>query len=776
MIHFECFNRWMLASIGLALIVGTVTAAESVQPQKPSPRIGPGELGRDVDPFIGTGGKVYLCGNNFPGATVPFGMVRLSPDTVPLIDRIVNTSGYYYSERKVLGFSHTRLAGTGATEGGNFRVIPTTDASVKQVRHGLRAVYDHEDETAFPGYYGVHMRRLGITAELTAARHVGVHRYTFPAGQSPHLLIHVSSVLGKGQTRMAEVKALADQREIEGSIQTFGTFSNRYGGLTAYFVARLDRPIRDIKIWNGKLDVVGDTAALGTDVGVDLTFDPVDVRQSIGLKVGMSYVSVANARANLDHEAGDADFDQIVTKAVQEWEETLSRIRVTGGTQKQRMIFRTALYRAFQMPTIFSDVNGDYLGFDGQVHQAQGFDYYTDMSLWDTFRTVHPLYNLIAPREQRDMLVSLIKMAEQGGGVSLPRWPAGGGESNSMFGTPADIVVTESYLKGIRDFDVQAAYRIMRKAALTPVPDGSKFSGRHGIQHYLKYQYCPADLMKKSVASTIEYSYADHRLARLAAELGHEDDAKLFLEHAGYYRNLWNPETQFFQPRKADGTFSTDFQPELLTYFDPYGTFTHAYVEGSAWQWRWGVPADADQLIPLFKSRESFVQELATFFEKSSETHGSGVNAFYWHGNQPDLYAAFLFNHAGRPDLTQKWVRWILETKYSDHEDGLDGNDDGGTLSAWYVLGSIGLFPTAGTERYELTSPIWDQVQIQRPGQPLTITTTNAAAENQYIQQVSLEERELPQRQLNHADLKPGGTLRFDLGPSPVSAPEANRK
>jgi predicted alpha-1,2-mannosidase len=734
---------------------------------KPNPAVQPGTLGRDVNAFIGTGGLAYLCGNNFPGAAVPFGMMRLSPDTVSLLGtRASNSSGYYHADQRLLGFSHTRLVGTGATDGGNFRVIPCTAQTVMADRGGASRPYLHQHERAFPGYYGVALPSVGIIAELTATDRVGVHRYTFQPHAVPHILLDVTSALGKGYARSGEVRILPEAREIEGAARTFGTFSKRYGGLKIYFVARFNHPFHSFATRTGSMATPGQTAAAGDDLGANVNFAPADSSRVVELKLAISYVSIANARANLEHEAGNADFDQVLTAAVANWEQKLASIQVFGGSARQRMIFRTALYHAFQMPTVFQDGNGDYLVFDRRIHQAAGFHYYSDMSLWDTFRTVHPLFNLIARREQRDMLVSLVTMAEQGG--YLPRWPAGGGYSGSMFGTPADIVIAESYLKGIRDFDVEAAYQFMQKTALGPVPAGAPFSGRVGIDHYLKYEYAPADLMKKSVASTIEYSYADQSIARLARALGRHDDANLFEKHGRFYRNLWNPETQFFQPRDSRRTFVDDFRPEMLTYVDLTGRFTHAYVEGSAWQWRWGVAADAAGLVSLFKDRDFFVRELETFFARSPAGVGLTPNAFYWHGNQPDLYAAYLFNHARRPDLTQKWVRSILETKYGDQENGLDGNDDGGTLSAWYVLSSLGIFPTAGTDRYEITAPLWDRTQIQIGDQRLTIIADRKAADHRYIKSVWFDEKPLDEFAISHATIAGGGTLRFEMAAEPV--------
>jgi predicted alpha-1,2-mannosidase len=746
-------------------LLTTVIFAGDVQ--IPNPTVQPGTLGKDVSCFIGTGGAVYLCGNNFPGATVPFGMVRLSPDTASLLgNRASNSSGYYYADPQILGFSHTRLAGTGATDGGNFRVIPCTAETANSKRRGINGVYSHHHERAFPGYYGVTLQGLGITAELTATCRVGVHRYTFSKHQVPHIQMHVTSALGKGASKSGEVRVIPETREIEGAVRTFGTFSKRYGGLNTYFVARFNRPFHDFATYSGDTETPGQTVARGDDLGVDVGFEAGDTSRVVELKVAISYVSIANARENLEQEAGQADFDQVLTAAVAQWEEKLARIQIFGGSDVQRVIFRTALYHSLQMPTTFQDAKGEYLGFDRQIHTASGFHYYTDMSLWDSFRTVHPLFNLIARREQRDMIVSLIKMAEQGG--YLPRWPSGGGYTSSMFGSPADMVIAESYLKGIRNFDVETAYQFMKKTALGPVPAGSPFSGRVGVEHYLEHEYCPADLMKKSVASTIEYSYADQSIARLAEALGHRDDAILFQQHGRFYKNLWNSETQFFQPRDSRKEFQAEFRPEMLTYLDASGKFTHAYVEGSAWQWRWGVPSDAAELVSLFKSREYFVQELEQFFARSPAGVGLNPNAYYWQGNQPDLYAAYLFNYASRPDLTQKWVRWILETKYGERENGLDGNDDGGTLSAWYVLSSLGIYPTAGTDRYEITGPLWERAEIQLQDQRLTILVDNAAANHPYIQRVWLNEKLLDRRWIQHAEIANGGTLRFEMGSEPA--------
>lgn len=745
-------------------LVISLVSTPFLMAERPKPTVQPGELGREVKPFIGTGGIYYLCANNHPGAGAPFGMVRLCPDTAPS-GKGFSSSGYFYPADRIDGFSHTRLVGTGAFDGGSFRVIPSNAGKVADIiggkPKGMAAEFSHKNETSFPGYYGIHFPGRGITSELTATRHVGFHRYTFSTPESPHLILDVSSNLPRGECRNGSVKVHPETGEIEGSVETFGSFSGRYGGLKYFFVARTNVPFTDFSTWIDSDLSQGRAVATGDNVGVDLAFPEQTDPTTVELQLALSCVSIENARENLNSEVGDKNFDDVLKLAVNEWESTLGRIRITGGSEAERIIFRTALYRAFQMPTAFNDVNGEYLGFDKQAHRAEGFTYYTDMSLWDTFRTVHPLYNLIARDEQRDMIRSLLAMGEQGG--SLPRWPSGAGYTNSMFGTPADIVISEAYQKGIRDFDAECALALMKQTALGSPPEGSRFSGRKGIEHYLKYEYCPSDLMEKSVASTIEYCYADHAIALFAEALGRRDDAELFRKHAAWYRNLWNPKTEFFHPRDSHGNFSPDFQPDLLTYLDISHTYTHAYVEGSAWQWRWGVPADADEVVKLFKSREDFVHELEIFFEKAPKGVSVNPNGYYWQGNQPDLYSAYLFNHAGRPDLTQKWVRWILDNKYGTKPNGLDGNDDGGTLSAWFVLSSLGLFPTAGTDRYEICSPLWERAELKIGGKQLILEALNYSKEHPYVKSVTLNGQPLDRWYLTHAELAQGGTLRFEM-------------
>ena len=371
-----------------------------------------GELGQWVNPFIGTGGIPWVCGYNFPGADLPFGAVRLSPETASILtnDLALNTSGYFFGDNKIIGFSHTRLSGTGATDGGHFLVTPTEKpVSPKIARDGFFIPFSHANEVAFPGYYAVKLEQPNVFVELTATQRVGVHRFTFSKSQSHHIFLNISHALGKKRSEDGIISVQPETGEIEGAIRTFGSFGGRYGGLQVYFVAKMDVPFHSFRLWNGEIFLENQTVAAGNKLGVDLEFPAC--QPVIELKLALSHVSVANARENLLAEVGSANFDSVQFRARDAWEKVLNLIQIEGGTPQQQTIFYTALFRTFQMPTEFNDVNGDYIGFDNRVHRAEGFRYFTDMSLWDTFRTTHPLYTLIAPRAQRDMLVSLVEMS-----------------------------------------------------------------------------------------------------------------------------------------------------------------------------------------------------------------------------------------------------------------------------------------------------------------------------------------------------------------------------
>ena len=733
----------------------------------------PGELGKWVNSFIGTGGfPSYTSGDDIPGVTVPFGMVRLSPDTRFFLGKdffdepTVSTAGYYYADNHIMGFSHTRLIGTGAYDGGHFRVYPSAgDKSSDNYLKGKYHRFSHQNEIAFPGYYAVQFKKPGILAELTATERTGVHRYTFSTAETPHILIDVASSLGKGKSSDGEIH-VSPEGEIMGCITTYGNFASRYGGQKIYFSARFDKPFQAFNFWSGKISERQGSSIKADTLGIDLVFDKKSASEVIGLRLGISYVSIENARENREAETGGMTFEEVQKKAAEKWEEKMALVKIEGGTDEQRTIFYSALYRSMQMPTLFNDVNGDYKGFDKQIHKTEGFRYFTDLSLWDTFRTIHPLFTLILPEFQSDMMVSLVKMAEQGG--VLPRWPSGYGYTGSMLGSSADIVISEAYQKGIRGFDVEKAYTAMRKTALGIDIPKEGFKPRPGTPLYMKYGYCPADSMGEAVSKTIEYAWADDAVLRLAVALGYSEDSALFAGRGQNYRNVWNPKTQYFQPRNPETGFQQKFKPLKLTYFDPDGEYTDDYVEGSALQWRWSPFFDAPGLVSLFKDTAYFVAELNSFFEKADPERGTwNPGSYYWHGNEPDIHAAYLFNAAGRPDLTQKWVRWILENKYGAGYDGVDGDDDAGTLSAWYVFSSLGFYPVAGSDVYQLGTPLFPKAEIKMGGKILTVVAKNYAPGSLYVKNVSLNGQVLNRRWLKHGEIADGGTLVFEMSEKP---------
>ncbi|MBI1321352.1 MAG: hypothetical protein GC168_20705 [Candidatus Hydrogenedens sp.] len=758
----------VVLAIPILAILGTWGYHRSIVTAGPGTLAGaPEPVGRcaQADPFNATGGFPWMSGLNAVAACTPLGMVRLGPDTAPWLDigRPMNRSGYYYGSNRIIGFSHNRLVGADASEGGAFRVFPTLGSSIEEARRPERYVkFSHARERAFPGYYGVHLQS-GIVAEMTATPRAGVHRYRFPEGSDAVMLIDAASALGGG--RCENVTATIDPAtgELSGSMRTFGSFSGRYGGLNVYFAARVNTSIRSCGTFSGDVYTGGKTDLTGPGL-LELHFAQ---GSTVELRLALSYVSIENARENLAAETGGKNFDVLVLEAQEAWNDIFGRIEVEGGTAEQQRIFYTALMRAFTMPTTFSDVNGEYLGFDQQVHTAEDFTYYTDFSIWDTFRTVHPLYTLIAPERHTDMLRSLEMMVKQGG--ALPRWPSGAGYTNCMFGSPADLLVSEAYLKGLRDFDAEAVYAAARAVALEGVPEGSRFGGRQGLDAYLQYGYCPADKVHESVACTIDYAWCDGSLALWAEALGKPEDAAVFAQHAQSYKQIWNPQTLFFQARNSDGSFRPELSPLTLTYTDFDHKYTEAYVEGSAMQWRWGSLFDADGLVGLWPSKDKFVSALTDYMDGTRSTIGwwhPGGN--YWHGNEPFIHAPYLFNAADRPDLTQHYVRRILETKYSDDYVGLDGNDDGGTLSAWYVFSALGFYPVAGSTRYELGAPLFTRATVQLGGgKRLTIDAPGNSDNTIYAAQTTLNGTALNTTHFSHEAIANGGTLTFTMQETP---------
>ena len=713
-------------------------------PVAPVPAAESGEYGAYVNAFVGTGGVPWMCGMLSPAACAPFGAVRVGPDTCAVggIAKIkLNTSGYYYEHRHMLGFSLGRLSGTGARDYGMFRVTPGLGGFSEEKRPAALA-YSHNAETACPGYYAVRLPGAAALCEMTATSHVAALRFTFDTAREAGLYIDAAAVVSAGEYTDARIAWDAAARTVSGQINLLCSFSDRIGGLTVYLAGDYDAPAECIPAASGD--------------GLWLNFGSRK-NEPVTLRMAISFISPEKARENLSCEAGDLDFDGVFALARDQWEERLSSVKVEADDETKR-IFYTALYHAMIMPTDFTEAGDEYLGFDRAVHTAEGYTYRTDISLWDTCRCVHSLYTLIAPDVQRDTLNSLLAMAREGG--VLPRWPMGCGYTGSMFGNPANVVFAESYFKGL-DFDAGAALEAMKKASHGTYPGKAS---RDAAELYDEYGYIPDDLEGRfSVSKTLEYAWEDDATARLAAALG-DPEAAAYAESARNYRNLWDPETKYFRPKNADGSWGR-LTPNVTSFVDDvFGTdLFSSYCEGSARQWRWSVQQDPADLIALFGSKAEFVRELEDFMEDASLTRAAiDPGAGYWIGNQHDIHTAYLFNEAGRPDLTQKWVRWTLKERFSLDPDGLDGNDDGGTLSAWYVLSALGFYPVVGTDRYWIGSPaVENAVLTLASGAVLRIEAVNQSPENVYVSAVLLNGAPVEGPYLTHEQIKDGGTLTF---------------
>lgn len=738
--------------LSLEMVFSGIFAGVLVSPYD-MPEAETGEYTQYVDPFIGTGGTPWTAGMLSPAATVPFGSVRLGPDTSFIGGAYIvktNTSGYYYEHGHIKGFSHSRLSGTGAEDYQMFRVTP----AIGNAKAGVLA-YSHLYESAVPGYYSVYLPSIDCLAEFTADIHTGIHRYTFGKSSDARLYIDITSTAGNYNAAKGNV-SVDENGVISGSAEIGAAFSSRYDGLPVYFVAVPDKEIKSYEI-------IGDES----DLGIDLNFGDLQGKP-LEMKVGISFISVENAKLNLEAEAGELTFDDVRKNALTDWEEALSVIDMESEDDEIKTVFYTALYHSMIMPTNFTDVNGEYLGFDKEVHRADGFTYRTDMSLWDTVRTTHSLYTLIEPEIQYDCLKSLVEMAKAGG--ALPRWPQGAGYAGSMLGDPANIVITESYLKGYTDFDIEAAYRYMKHSS--EVKDTKV--GRDYVDLYNKYGYVPDDLAPadESVARTIEYSWEDGAIATLAEALGYEEDAQKYYEKSMYYKNTFNPETKYFQARNSDGNYVWNFSPYITSFYDAVmiKKFADAYCEGSARQWRWNALQDIDGMIELFGGEEYFVSELQDFMEDASLTRAAiDPGHGFWVGNQHDIHTPYLFSNAGRSDLTQKWVRWTLKNRFSSDVNGLDGNDDGGTLSAWYVFSAMGFYPLAGTDKYWIGSPNIDSAVLNLGnGKTLEIEAFNQSEENVYVYSVTLNGEELEGPYVTHDQLMEGGKLVFYMSYTPA--------
>ncbi len=726
-----------------------------------------------ADPRFGSGGWGFAAGSAFPGACVPRGLVKAGPDTKGQYGTLgfLHFSGYWAGDDTVQGFSQLHLHGTGAADYGVLTFMPTDALDpARTTADGYQSKFKKSSELATPGYYAVTLSRGEVRAELTATTRTAHHRYGFPAGAARGVVVvDLAHALGTGRVEDAQLTLSPADGTLRGRLHNVGDMSGRFGGVTVYFEARAKKPWLAQRVWSAAAPFADGTTAAGTGVGAQLEFDVSD-GAPVELQVAVSFVDAAGAASNLAAEQPAWDFDGTRARAEAAWNELLSAVRVAGGTEDERRLFYSALHHAFLMPTVGQDADARYRGHDGQVHTASGFTFVGDLSLWDTYRTAHPLYHLVAPRLGRDAVASLTAMAQQAG--AFPKWPLATGDTGSMVGASAEVVVADAYLRGVRDFDASGAYGLLRAAALSPTAPAGGRGGRGDVVEYDALGYLPADSKDGTASVTCEYAQDDFALGNLAAALGEDADARRLLARAKGYRKLYDAPSGFLRAKKADGSL------KVPAGFAPLQLSDAEYVEANAWHTLFCAPHDAEGLMELLGGQQAFLERLTDFFAKSKEEWESLPadsvlrslpRPYYWPGNQPDIHAAWLFAQAGRPALTQQWSRWAADTFFRPAPDGLPGNDDGGTMSSWYVFSALGLYPLVGSDVWLVGAPRFPKVTLAVPGGTFTIDAPEASAENLYVQSAELNGQPLAVAELRHADLKPGGRLLFRMGKAPSS-------
>lgn len=736
-----------------------------------------------VNPFIGastsTGaaGIYHGLGKTFPGAATPFGMVQLSPNTITGGD---NGSGYSYEHTTIEGFAFTQMSGVGwYGDLGNFLVMPgagplqTAAGRADHPEEGYRSPYSKADETATAGYYAATLTEHNIRAEMTAAPHSGIMRFTFPAHQQSRIQIDLARRVG-GTSSWQEVKVI-DDRTIAGYMQCTpegGGWGNGDGkaNYTVYFYAQFSKPLSKYGVWSA--DIPNDWARKREDIESDRYQQRIaqaavlpGARQKSGkhlgfytefattekevvlMKAGISFVSIAGAKANLEAEIKDWDFDGAHRRAHGLWNNALGKITVAGRTTEEKTVFYTALYHSMIDPRGFSDIDGKYIGGDGKVHVEKNFRKRTIFSGWDVFRSQMPLQSIINPAVVNDMINSLVTLADESGNHYLERWEFLNAYSGCMIGNPAVSVITDAYAKGIRGFDAQKAYAFA-KSSVEKFGNGSK-------------GFAPGGL---SISLTLEYAYFDWCLGRMAGMLGRKEDERLYTARGAYYRNVFDTSKAWFRPRNEDGSWQP--WPEDGRMRQGYGT-----IESSPWQQGWFVPHDIPGMVNLMGGKGKVLADLALFFDKMPEN--MMWNDYYNHANEPVHHVPFLFNRLGAPWLTQQWTREICERAYHNSVEGLVGNEDVGQMSAWYVLAASGLHPVCpGSTRYEITSPVFDSIAIKldptyAKGRQFIIATRYNSPANRYIQRAWLNGKPYTHAFIDHGVIAAGGTLLLEMGNAP---------
>lgn len=735
-----------------------------------------------VDPFIGTGGDGHL----FPGAVTPFGMVQLSPDTDevfrgidPQSEIYKRCAGYHYDDKTVTGFSHTHFSGTGHSDLGDLLIMPMIGKAHTEVgdrnhpETGYRSRFSHDNETASPGYYSVDLQDYNIKAELTASPRVGMHKYTFEKSDTAHIIMDLTSAVYnfKGKVIWSDARIIDDQ-----TILAYRSTNGWAKQRDMYFAIKFSRPFDKIELinednkryrCNGCLNAkkastiennkIKHTA--GKAVKIMAHFNNPNA-SPIQIKVGLSAVSRSNALENLTTEVAHWDFDKVHQEAREQWNQRLNKVDVEGS-QSQKRQFYTALYHALQAPSLYQDVNGEYRGVDGEIHQGKDFEHYTLFSLWDTYRALHPLLTYIDPKRVSGMIQSMLVHYQQSYDNLLPIWSFQGHETWTMIGYHAVSVIADAYLKGIRDYDVNLAWQAISDTANNPNYDA--------IPEYKKYGYVPMDILPESTSITLEYAYDDFTIGQMAKAMGKTEEAKRYFERAQNYRNVFDPKTKFARGKDSNGKWDPKWSKDEAKYMGPF-------TEGNSSQYSFYVPHDVAGLIDIVGNDEVFTQRLDELFdtELSAEMikeHEdiAGLIGNYAHGNEPSHHIAYLYNYAGKPWKTQERIRQIMDTLSSDKPDGLAGNDDVGQMSAWYIFSAMGFYPVApGDLTYAIGAPQIPEVSLAlADGKHFKTIAHDLSKENKYIKSATLNGQPLNRSYITHQDIVTGGILEYQMTDKP---------
>ena len=683
-----------------------------------------------VNPFIGTGGH----GHTYPGVTMPFGMMQLSPDT--RLDGWDGCSGYHYSDDEIYGFSHTHLSGTGVSDYGDILLMPTTKAIFNNGadgKEGYKSKFSHDNERAEPGYYKVHLDETNIDVELTVSKRSGIHKYSFNETQQDYIILDLEH---RDQLLAHQIEQISPT-VIQGFRHSKAWATNQ----KLFFYIELSHEVL--------LQYPASKNPTKTAMSIH---NPKN--EHVYVKIGISAVDIEGAKKNLYEEIGDKTFNEVKKAAQETWENQLEKIVIEDKNKDNKVNFYTAMYHAMIAPNLYQDVDGRYRGMDLEIHKTNDFDYYTVFSLWDTYRAAHPLYTIIEQDRTNDFINTFLAKYDEGG--IMPIWDLSACYTGCMIGYHAVPVIADAYLKGIKNYDTEKALQAMIYSATRD---------KLGLESYKNFGFIPVEKESESVSKTLEYAYDDWTIAQMAKAMNKEKVYKTYSERAQYYKNIFDPSSQFMRGR---------FRNTWFAPFDPYEV-NFNYTEANSWQYSFYVPQDISGFMDLLGGKKALENQLDKLFTAKNETSGrnqadiTGLIGQYAHGNEPSHHMAYLYNFVNKPYKTQEKVHQILTELYTNTPDGISGNEDCGQMSAWYIFSSLGFYPvTPASNQYIIGSPLFNKATINlENGKTFTVEMVYKSEENIYIKSAKLNGKNYEYSYINHNDIVNGGTLVFEMTNTP---------